>query len=172
MAFNQISAKVTGLDELIKRTSPDILKQPLRDFFNRAGEAVKNEAIPLTPVDRGRLRSDISHEVDSADLPLWAKIGTNVSYAKPVEFGTGLLSDAPDSKKRRYWPPWQALQPWARRHGFGAGEAGGRAVAYIIWKRGGTKPKRFMRDGFKNALNEINNHMGTLAIDIGKKWKI
>jgi len=171
MADNfSIHAGVEGLDQLIAKTNPQILQQPMRRFFDRSSERVKTNAKGNAPVDQGRLRSSITHNVDPRPLPLWARIGTNVNYAKPVEFGTGLLSDAPDSKRRRYFPPPEALDRWAQLHGFG--ENAGRVVAYIIWLRGGTRPVRFLRDGFADALNDIKNYLADAATDVGRKWKI
>lgn len=161
-------AEIDGLAELIDVTDPKILSRPLRNFFNRSSETVKNNIKPLTPVDRGRLRSSMSHVVDSSSPPLWARIGTNVKYAKPVEFGTGKLSDAPDSSNRRYFPPPSALDVWAKRHGF----TSGYQVAFAIWKRGGTAPRRMMRDGFDASVQKINSFLADAAREIGLEWKI
>jgi len=47
----------------------------------------------LCPVDTGRLRNSISHAVDVQDKA--AIIGTNVEYARYVEFGTSRMSPRP-----------------------------------------------------------------------------
>lgn len=166
--MTKFNARVEGLPELIAVTDPKILNKPLRDFFNKSGETVKNNIKPLTPVDVNRLRGSMAHVVDKSSPPLWARIGTNVKYAKPVEFGTGILSDAPDSKGRRYFPPPSALEPWAQRHGF----TSGFQVARIIFNRGGTPPRRMMRDGFDKSIQRINGLLSDAARQIGLEWEI
>jgi hypothetical protein len=166
-AGNMVNVEIKGLDKLLKSANPKILAQPMTKFFNKSAERVRDQAKRKAPVDVGRLRSSLAIEVEKKPLPLWAKIGTNVAYAKPVEFGTGLLSDAPDSKHRRYFPPPAALEKWALRHGFQSGYQ----VARIIWLRGGTKPKRFLRGGMEQSLMAINNFLSTAAKEIGAAWK-
>ncbi len=46
----------------------------------------ENKSVRLVPVDTSRLRSSITHKIDENDL--YGLIGTNVSYATFVEFGT------------------------------------------------------------------------------------
>lgn len=56
---------------------------------------VETAAKRLCPVDTGRLRSSITHEV-AVDLDgLVARIGTNVEYAPYVEFGTSRATAQP-----------------------------------------------------------------------------
>ena len=75
-----------------------------------------------------------------AASPLWAKGGSNVKYAPYMEYGTGRLADAEGGGGGgRHWPPAQALEGWASRHGFGPG--GGFLVARAIGRRGGLKPR-------------------------------
>lgn len=49
---------------------------------------VESAAIRGCPVDTGRLRSSITHEVDRDSEGLVGTVGTNVEYAPYVEFGT------------------------------------------------------------------------------------
>lgn len=162
-----VSARVVGLDKLVRSTKPEILRRPMRRFFDRAGIAVRNAAVRRTPVDVGRLRSSMTYRVDDSDLPLWVQIGSNVEYTKPVEFGTGLLSDAPDSKRRRYFPPPAALDVWAKRHG----APNGFVVARAIFFRGGTRPRRMLRDGLTASLGTIQNFVSQAAAEIGNEWE-
>jgi HK97 gp10 family phage protein len=52
--------------------------------LEKIGLVAEGYAKKLTPVDTGRLRNSISHEVDGQDV----YIGTNVEYAPYVEMGT------------------------------------------------------------------------------------
>lgn len=58
-----------------------------RDLERRA-LAVERAAKRLCPVDTGRLRSSIAHDLARDARGLLAMIGTNVSYGPFVEFGT------------------------------------------------------------------------------------
>lgn len=52
------------------------------------GYAVQNAARALCPVDTGRLRSSITMRKGRDSTGFYVEIGTNVSYAAFVEFGT------------------------------------------------------------------------------------
>lgn len=49
----------------------------------------------LCPVDTGRLRSSITHDVNRRGRTVVGRVGTNVDYAKHVEFGTRYQSAQP-----------------------------------------------------------------------------
>jgi hypothetical protein len=71
---------------------------------------VEVRAVELCPVDEGRLRASIDHEVGRDADGLYGRVGTNVDYALDVERGTGLFEEtvpgvAPSrSKGRRITP--------------------------------------------------------------------
>lgn len=73
----------SGLDELLKSPSgplaADLLRRTLR---------VEATAKRLCPVDTGRLRASISHEIQTDSHGLIGVVGSNVEYASFVEFGT------------------------------------------------------------------------------------
>jgi hypothetical protein len=84
--------KVIGLRELILKTNPKLLARPLRRFFERAYTRLEGAGKRRAPVDMGRLRNSLTHEVDRHLLPLWAKVGTNVKadgfpYASALDAG-------------------------------------------------------------------------------------
>lgn len=74
--------------------SDDVLNE-FRDAVLRAlercGEQAEGYAKDLAPVDTGRLRNSISHQVDEGENAVY--IGTNVSYAPYVELATGIYAD-------------------------------------------------------------------------------
>lgn len=59
--------------------------------LERCGSQAEGYAKDLAPVDTGRLRNSISHEVDDAEKAVY--IGTNVKYALYVELGTGKYAE-------------------------------------------------------------------------------
>lgn len=63
---------------------------PVAGDLLRRGRAVESRAKVLCPVDRGRLRSSITHELVSTGRDLVVRIGTNVEYARDVHDGTGV----------------------------------------------------------------------------------
>jgi HK97 gp10 family phage protein len=70
-----------------KDNSAEILKafeQATERGLEKIGLVAEGYAKKLTPVDTGRLRNSITHEVDGNDV----YIGSNVEYAPYVELGT------------------------------------------------------------------------------------
>lgn len=56
---------------------------------------VERRAKQLAPVDTGRLRSSVTHELGRNGGELAARIGTNVEYAPYLELGTSRMSARP-----------------------------------------------------------------------------
>jgi hypothetical protein len=135
-----IEFDVRGLEEMMRQLSPDKAQAAMRKGMESAMRDAANQTKLQTPVDTGLLRADIQSEAREEGGDILGVLGTNKQYAKPVEYGTGLLSDAPDSKKSRYFPPPSALEGWAKRHGLNAYQ-----VAHSIYMKGGTEPKRMFR---------------------------
>ena len=61
---------------------------PVGKMLARAAIKVDAAAKRLCPVDTGRLRSSITWTLGRDSLGLLAVVGTNVTYAMHVEFGT------------------------------------------------------------------------------------
>lgn len=71
------------LRTLLNSESGFIAKELLRRALS-----VEREAKRLCPVDTGRLRSSISHDLASDSRGIYARIGSSVRYAAYVELGT------------------------------------------------------------------------------------
>lgn len=123
----------------------DLHGEPVLRAFREATMAVANDAKRLAPVNTGRLRSSIVPDVRLRENVVEGVVGSNVKYAPYLELGTGIFAG-----KARYFPPPRALETWARRHG-----TSGYAVAYAIWRRGGTQGKRFMQQAFEENEDMI-----------------
>ncbi len=162
----EINAEIEGLDEALRKLSPELYAKPLRDFFKKASIYISDRAKELAPVDTGRLRSSLTYNVDDADPPQYAQVGTNVEYAPYMEFGTGLLTDGEGGAGVRHWPPADALDVWASRHGF----ASGAHVARIIGMRGGLEPRRYLRNAFEQAKGAIEGFLKDMKEDILAGW--
>lgn len=142
--------RVEGLEPLLKKLDGNsLLAAPLREALTKAVILLESAAKRGAPVDTGRLRASITHEVDSRPVPLFGKVGTDVFYAPYVEFGT-----------RPHWPPVSALATWARRHGF----ASAFIVARTIAARG-TKARHM----FRTALEDNRERIEQLLREAGKR---
>ena len=109
--------------------------------------SVEAEAKTRAPVDTGRLRASLTHEV----LAESASAGTNVVYAPFVEFGT-----------RPHFPPLGAIAGWAGHHGMSAG-----ALAWAIAKHG-TKPHPYLIPAFQTVnANVLPGLVAALGRELG-----
>lgn len=68
---------------------------PVGKMLARGAVKVTRRAKELAPVDTGRLRSSIANEIGHDDRGLVARIGTDVTYARHVEFGTRRMRAQP-----------------------------------------------------------------------------
>ena len=164
--MSDFRVEVEGLERVMGKVTLELLAKPLRKFFERATITVQNRARQNAPVDTGRLRSSIGTQVDSGELPTWGEVGTNVFYAPMMEYGTGLFAEGPGAKGDRHWPPAGALEVWASRHGFDSGFT----VAQIIGRRGGLRPRRYLRNALKDSVNDIRAHVQRMANEIAEQW--
>jgi HK97 gp10 family phage protein len=73
----------SALEELF--SSP---RGPAGKYLKRQAIRVQRGAKQRCPVDTGRLRSSITEALGEDSQGLVARIGTNVEYARHVEFGT------------------------------------------------------------------------------------
>lgn len=173
MAGTQI--EIRGLREILAKLDKDLYAEPLRNFFNRATIAVQSRARPLTPVDTGLLRNRLMTEVDSSAPPEWGQVGflgasegTGLWFqARAMEYGTGRMGDPEVSHSPGHFPPGGALDTWARRHGFESGWA----VAKIIARRGGLRPRRMLRTGLREAMGEVQSALDRLSAEIAGRWQ-
>lgn len=149
-----MEVKVEGVEQLIRKASPELVAKPLRQFFEKAALYIEGQAKRNSPVDTGRLRASITHSVDSMAVPLWGKVMTDVFYAPFVEYGT-----------RPHFPPPRALEVWAGRHGFPGPFLVCRAIA-----RRGTKASKFMRRAWESAQGHIAGWLDDAAVAIEARW--
>lgn len=135
-------------DEVIKRLRNDrFVREPLRVALNKVGRMGETDSKRRAPVDFGRLRAAITHQVDDQPMMLSVEIGVigksgDLPYAKYMEYGTGLTHDHPNWPRRVHMVPFGVLNNWGpvRR-----GLVNGAAVAVSITKRGGLRPRRYLR---------------------------
>ena len=112
---------------------------PVAAELTRRAIRVQNDAKRRCPVDTGRLRSSVSHELRQSTRGLLARVGTNVSYALDVHEGTGI-----------YGPRRRPIRP-KRAKVLRFKGRGGRIVYTKQVK--GMRPRPFLRDALGAARN-------------------
>ena len=152
--------KFTNLDAWSRKLrDPKLLGVPLRQALLRSAIFGRGQTAERTPVDTGRLRNSMNTEVDSAPIPKWAEIGSDLTYARAVEDGSS-----------PHFPPLSALQPWAVRHGFPPGSAGAFLVARAIAQRG-TKGHHMLREGLKLTRPFFQKQLNIAARGIEREFR-
>lgn len=137
----EIDAEIVGLKEVqerMERVAKDLTGPPMVDGIRRATLLVSGTAKRLSPVDTGRLRSSIIPEVRTRWRSVEGVVGSNVKYAASQELGT-----------RAFWPPLQALELWARRHG---------TTAYVVAKAiavRGIRAQRYLQGAVETNRGKI-----------------
>jgi HK97 gp10 family phage protein len=150
----RVRIRVDGQDKLVKNLKglSDGLIQAVGGAITVAALNIDAGAKGACLVDTGRLRSSIRPTFVKGGLA--ASVGTNVKYAKFIEFGTGPLGASTHSGQLpagyvhgpAYFPNPTALAPWARRHGAPGAEY---AIALAIYRRGGTRAMPFLGPAFE-----------------------
>lgn len=87
-------ADVVFFEEPLRRLLVDPDGEVAR-HLTRLAVTVQNEARRLCPVDTGRLRSSITHQVRTDPRGVVARVGTNVVYAPFIELGTRFAEAQP-----------------------------------------------------------------------------
>jgi HK97 gp10 family phage protein len=101
----QVSASINtreyerGLRRVFGRMSDDVARA-----VDRTRIDVQNEARRRAPVDTGRLRSSIVSRTEGGGRQLGYVVGSNVTYAAAVEYGTAPHVIVPKNRKALYWP--------------------------------------------------------------------
>jgi len=137
----EIKVEIEELDELTGKLNSPFAAGPARNFLNRGTLLIQRASRDNVHSDRGRLVDSIDREIDTALLPLWGKVGSDLDYAPYVEFGTG-----------PHMPPVAPLEAWAARHGM---PGKGYAIALGILHNG-TEGQRFLRGGVEDAQSGVN----------------
>lgn len=136
-----VSVEVQGLREVqnnMERIVRDLHGPPMLQAFRDATLKVQRDARIATPVDTGRLRASITPEVRAEGQDVIGVVGSNVVYAPYVEMGT-----------RPHWPPRNALEVWASRHGIDV-----FLVARAISIRG-TPAHRMLQNSFEKNRDYV-----------------
>ncbi len=103
-----MSARLDGDKKLNKAFDRHVqkLERKTNEALKSGGMMIQNDAFKRSPYLTGNLRSSLNTEIEGSGDKKQAIIGTNVSYAPHLEYGTSKMSARPylrpafDSKKR------------------------------------------------------------------------
>lgn len=168
------AVRIENLDEVLRKFDEKLIAAPLKRFFERAAVTVQGKARPEAAVDMGLMRNAVVYELDQATPVLWAKVGLLRADAgsplwkkgRAMEYGTGRMGDPAVSHAAQHFPPAAALDVWGRRHGGIPGFVVARAIA----RRGGLKPRPFLRPALKASMGAIKGFLAQLSREIGQNW--
>ena len=151
-----IEFKLEGIEDLVAKSGLLNAKvgSIVRDLLTKSASGIERKAKQLAPVDTGRLKASIAHTVGAGNVPMWAMTGTNVKYARPVEYGT-----------KPHWAPLRAFQGWAQRH-----HANEAAVWWSVGKKG-TKAHPYLRPAFEESKPDIEGHLEGAKAAIEDIWQ-
>ena len=142
MPGTSVHIQIPGLANLARQLSPAgqalWLDPPIRQLLTKMSMAVEAAVKERTPRDTAALQRSITSSVDSAIVPKWAKVGTNLKHAEAVEKGS-----------RPHWAPMDALRGWAGRHGIPV------VMVWLAIARRGTKANWMFRDGLRAAQSKF-----------------
>ncbi len=153
----KIKIGIQGEKELLAEIdkATEEVKNKVLELLENAAHVVEGEAKKKSPINLGALRNSIHIEKIWEGNKREFRIGTNLEYAPYMEFGTGLLADYPSEKKKRHAPfspeAIAALTKWASDHRFEDPDSAAWAIAFSIYKRGGLRPRVFLRNGFQEG---------------------
>lgn len=176
MADYGIEFEAPGIRGMIERVGPSLFGAGMRVLLTSAARYWRDDLRREAPRDQGELIASFAFNVQAGVMPTEAHVGSNSPHARPQNYGTGLLSTAPDSSHRRHFPPPQALQGWALRHGFSDGPgrsvwstAGGK-VSRAIGRRGGLRPNEFMKRSRDATRRQIPRLTAQAVREIEAAW--
>lgn len=162
------SLVMKGLDRIQQRfTDPEWIQVPAGTFLRDWREDMRQEAIERAPRYTEELVRAIESAQDTRKFPLWARVFADVPQARWAEYGTGLLSEDPDSAKQAYFPNIEGIRNWAIDHGLDP-----YMVALGIFERGGTPPTHFFSDAERAADLNFNIRISRFGQDVEARVKV
>lgn len=163
-----VQVQVKGLESL-KILDSEKVRAATKRGMKRAVLVGEGQVKMETPVDTGRLRASVTNDVRMEGRDVIGILGSDVSYAPGIEYGTGTQSDGTGGKGVPHFPPPAALHEWGRKHGFGANA--GFIIARAIARAGGLRPRRMFRKVIESRhfSNIVENH---ITMELRKHFKI
>jgi len=173
-----LDVQLRGFSRAIRGLNNLPLADATRAWLHASGMLVRSLAQIRAPRNLGALAGSIRERVDGSENPTFVDIGSNLHYAPYMEFGTGMVHDHPTWPRAPHIPyvgknpngqPVLGLLEWGRQKG---GASLGYAAAKAIAKRGGIKPRRYLRGALEEAVptiaREYSAMVGRLLRNLGE----
>ncbi len=149
---NDLSVTIEGLDKVQAMFSkaPELITSEMKNAIQRALILLQASARQFVARDTSQLGESIKPKMINA---LYGELNVESKYGVFVHEGT-----AP------HWPPIEAIEPWARRHGIppflvarSIAQKGTPARPFMQWAKEATEKDVF--DLFSTAIKNIVNKM-------------
>ena len=153
--------EIEHMPYLLKRfRTLDFVERPAKMFIRDWADAVKEEIEDNMPVGvTGDAKESFRIEVGPGKIPRWGRVVSDSPVVRWIEYGTGELSEDPESAGQAYMPPPNRLRSWADSKGLDP-----VAVAVGIRQRGGTPARHIVSE----AMDEINSRIGERVENLGE----
>lgn len=138
---------------------PDVLMEELTKAARDIGLRIGRDAAENAPRDMGQLQADLIQPMveQLGALVVRVRVGSNLPQTGPHEFGTD-----------PFWPPVDALRPWANRV---LGDPDLAFVAARSIAETGLEEQRFIRDAIEEhldwALDRVTRAVNTAFQAVG-----
>jgi HK97 gp10 family phage protein len=150
MSIPLVEIEIHGFDEVMAHLDSvkgklEVPKEPMVE----AALIVAISARRKAPVDTRRLQSSIMPSIRRFGNEVMGVVGSNVKYAPFMELGT-----------KPHFPPLQALEAWAERHG---------TTAYVVARaisRRGLKPRRYLQKAVEENTRKVVRLIGHFVAKI------
>jgi len=116
MEFSVDASEWNAMAKKYANATP-IIEQELTAGMHRISRVGFNHAVRVVPVDTGRLKGSLAPSVKREGKDIVAIVGTNLEYAKPVEFGAGPHIIRPKNKRALMWPGARHPVAWVMHPG-------------------------------------------------------
>lgn len=165
----QISAEFLNFEAVYaKLDSKTLLDPPLRTMLDAIGKTITTFAAVYAPIwETGSIGSSRFHEIEHKGDTWTLAFGFKKETAVFLEYGTGLLAEGPGPRKgRAHFPPPKALDQWAKAHGW----PNGWVLSQHIGKRGGLRPRYFLRDAKDEEMARVDSRLSDLGNAVVRIW--
>jgi len=170
--MDNITFNIYGFDKLIQKFHKldEKVKVNLKDEVNASALRIQSNAKKNAPVNLGSLRNSIYLKQQSDNKKFVYIVGTDVSYAPYVEFGTGgkvripagysdYASQFKGKKGGKFKEMVLALMEWVQKKGIASGKQS-KSVAYAIAiniLRKGLRPQPFLIPAFEAEKTKLKS---------------
>jgi len=152
----QGAKEITDLLKRVPKEKEAEVKAEMGDVALKIQRRAKVYLRTQAAMDTGHLSTTILAEFSPKGIE--AEIGPTAKYGIYIEFGAG-----PAIGHKKFFPPPDALESWARHHGFDSAWP----ICKVIFERG-LRPKPYLTPAYDDFSGEL---LIRLEKVMGKEWK-